>query len=70
MPFETTDKTCQLYWQLKRIEPATENTPEKVEILAEGNLALTEPEFELWSADNTYLESIVLEKLSLTRKID
>ncbi len=75
LPFETTATTCQLYWELRKIIPEVKDgenvaTPEVIEHLAEGNLQLTEPEFALWGADNTYLESIVLDKLGLTRKIE
>jgi len=64
LPFETTSKTCQLYWELAAVDTETR------ERLAGGNIQLSEPEFALWAADNTYLESLVLEKLNLTRKIE
>ena len=68
MPFETNAKTCQLYYQLKNVVEATENESKKETVLADGNLSLTEEEFDLWSRDNRYIENIAILKLNLTRK--
>ncbi len=59
MPFKTTDKICGLYWQLY---------DDKKKRIDEGNLQLTETEFENWGQTNTYIEDIALTKLNLKRK--
>lgn len=43
---------------------------EESETLADGNIQLTEAEFEAWGADNAFIEDVVLTQLGLTRKID
>lgn len=58
MPFDTTAKTCSLYWEVYSNSLAT---------LANGNIALTEEEFDGWGFDNTYIENIALERLGLVR---
>ena len=58
--FETTDKTCQLYYRI------FDNVKKQVD---EGNLNLTEKEFLAWGKDNLYIEDLALGKLKLTRKI-
>lgn len=59
MTFKTTDKTCQLYFELF--------DESKINI-DRGNLQLTEEEFSLWGDNNTYIEDLALTKLNLTRK--
>ena len=59
LSFKTTDKTCQLYYQVfndckKQID--------------EGNLSLTQAEFTAWGETNKYIEDLALAKLNLTRK--
>ena len=60
MTFKTTDKTCQLYYELFDAE--------KVNI-DRGNLQLTQEEFSQWGETNKYIEDLALVKLNLTRKI-
>ena len=57
--FKTTDKTCQLYYQILN---------EKKIKIDEGNLSLTEEEFAQWGETNIYIEDLALRKLGLTRK--
>lgn len=38
------------------------------EIIASGNLELTEAQYEAWADDNTFVENIVMQKLGLTLK--
>lgn len=59
MPFETDAKTCGLYYELKA---------ETGELLSNGNLQLTEAEFEGWGQSNTYIEDLALTRLYLQRK--
>jgi len=40
---------------------------EESETLADGQIQLTEAEFEAWGADNAFIEDIVLTQLSLQR---
>lgn len=47
----TTDKECQVYWELQTTEGASK---------ANGNLPITEEEYILWDAHNSSLEDIVL----------
>lgn len=58
LPFETSAVSCGTYYEIKT---------EAGELLASGNIQLTEEEFSEWSQDNTYVENIVLNKLGLTR---
>lgn len=58
--FKTTDKTCQLYYQIFN--------DKKLQI-DHGNLSLTEQEFAQWGETNIYIEDLALQKLKLTRKI-
>jgi hypothetical protein len=58
--FQTTDKTCQLYYQL---------FDECKKPIDDGNLTVNEEEFALWGKDNLYIEDLALGKLGLTRKI-
>lgn len=59
LPFKTTDKTCQLYYQVFN--------DKKIQIDL-GNLSLTEEEFANWGETNIYIEDLALTKLKLTRK--
>lgn len=59
LPFKTTDKTCQLYYAV------FDDCKKQID---EGNLQLTEAEFEAWGESNTYIEDLALMKLNLTRK--
>lgn len=61
MPFETDATTCGLYYELKSATG---------EVLANGNLQLTEAEFTAWGQDMAYIENLALSKLYLTRKQD
>lgn len=58
--FKTTDKTCQLYYQVFDVEKKQ---------IDEGNLSLTEKEFAQWGETNKYIEDLALVKLKLKRKI-
>lgn len=60
LSFKTTDKTCQLYYQIFN--------DKKLQI-DQGNLYLTENEFAQWGETNIYIEDLALQKLKLTRKI-
>lgn len=60
MTFKTTDKSCQLYFEL--FDAAKVN-------IDRGNLHLTEEEFAIWGKTNEYIEDLALTKLNLTRKI-
>ena len=68
MPFNTDAKTCQLYYQLKIVIDSVGEVPKKETVLADGNLTLTEAEFDAWARDNVYIENLALSKLQLTRK--
>jgi hypothetical protein len=72
MPFETSATTCQLYYELKACYTSVngEPVPENCTVLANGNLSLTEVEFEAWGQSNTYIEDLALSKLFLTRKTE
>lgn len=61
MLFNTDALTCQLYYQLKNVIEESET------VLAEGNLSLTEEEFENWGQSNEYIDNLALEKLLLER---
>lgn len=59
LPFKTTAKTCSLYYEVfdcdkKRID--------------EGNLSLTEAEWNLYGYLNVYIEDIALQRLEFVRK--
>ena len=60
MTFKTTDKTCQLYYEIFDVK--------KVKI-DDGNLSLTETEFSQWGETNKYIEDLALVKLKLARNI-
>ena len=60
LSFKTTDKTCQLYYQV------FDKNKKKVD---DGNLSLTEQEFSQWGETNIYIEDLALSKLKLKRKI-
>ena len=59
LPFQTTATSCNTYYELKSDS----------EVLATGNIQITEAQFEVWANDNIFIENIVLEGLSLTRFI-
>ena len=59
LSFKTTDKTCQLYYQV------FDDCKKQID---EGNLSLTQAEFTAWGETNKYIEDLVLAKLNLTRK--
>ena len=70
MPFQTNDRTCSTYYQLKNVSVITDEEGVETEIvkdLAEGNCQLSEQQFEDWGSDNTYIEDVVLEILNLER---
>jgi len=58
-PFKTTDKTCQLYYQVYDVDKKQ---------IDEGNLSMTEQEFAQWGETNIYIEDLALRKLGLIRK--
>lgn len=58
--FKTTDKTCQLYYQVFDVAKKQ---------IDEGNLSLTEKEFAQWGETNRYIEDLALLKLKLKLKI-
>jgi len=60
MTFKTTDKSCQLYYQV------FDNCKKQID---EGNLSLTKEEFAQWGETNIYIEDLALSKLKLKRKI-
>jgi len=59
LSFKTTDKTCQLYYQV------FDNCKKQID---DGNLSLTQAEFTAWGETNKYIEDLALAKLNLTRK--
>ncbi len=59
MTFKTTDKTCQLYYEIY------DSAKTQID---NGNLPLSEPEFAAWGETNLYIENLALSKLKLTRK--
>jgi hypothetical protein len=69
MPFQTDAKTCDLYYEIRRCENQLQITA-TCEVLASGNLSLSESQFAAWSSDNGFIEQIALSKLLLTRKND
>jgi hypothetical protein len=54
----TTDTSCNTYYEV-----LTENN----EVLANGNLPISEEQYEEWADDNSYIEDIVLNELELER---
>ncbi len=50
--------SCKIYYCLKS----------DIEMLADGDISLTEQEFCDWGYNNVYIENLVLQKLNLTRK--
>lgn len=56
--FSTDAVICPVFWEL---------LSEKEEILASGNIRLTEEQFTQWSTDNSYIDNIVLTQLGLER---
>jgi cell division protein FtsL len=59
MTFKTTDKSCQLYYEI------FDNKKQQID---NGNLEVTEQEFTAWGETNKYIENLALTKLKLTRK--
>jgi len=59
LTFKTTDKTCNLYYSVYDCDRKQ---------IDQGNLQLTEAEFECWGETNLYIEDLALNKLGLTRK--
>lgn len=60
LSFKTTDKTCQLYYQV------FDKNKKKID---DGNLSLSEQEFSQWGETNKYIEDLALSKLKLKRKV-
>ena len=58
LAFETTSVTAQLYWEVQDLE---------FNMLANGNIQLTEEQYSEWGDDNSYLEDIVLKELGIGR---
>lgn len=58
LSFETTSVTAQLYWEVQDSE---------YNMLANGNIQLSEEQYSNWGDDNTYLEDIVLKELGIER---
>lgn len=54
----TTDSSCSTYYEV-----LSENNV----ILANGNIPISEEDYALWSDDNTFIEDIVLNQLTLVR---
>ena len=54
--FTTNAVICPIFWEL---------LSEKEEILASGNIKLTEEQFKSWADDNSYIDNIVLTTLGL-----
>ena len=55
----TTDKSCNTYYEVQS---------EKGEVLASGNVQISETDYATWAEDNAFLEDVVLKQLGLTRK--
>ena len=56
----TTDKSCNTYYEVQS---------EKGEVLASGNVPISENDYTAWAEDNAFLEDVVLKALGLTRKL-
>lgn len=56
----TTDKSCNTYYEVQS---------EKGEVLASGNVPISEADYTAWAEDNAFLEDVVLKALGLTRKL-
>ena len=54
--FSTDAIICPVFWEL---------FSEKEEILASGNIRLTEEQFTQWADDNSFIDNIVLTTLGL-----
>lgn len=54
----TTDTTCNTYYEVRS---------DLNEVLASGNISLSEEEYEAWGADNSYLDNLIISKLGLTK---
>lgn len=65
MPFQTTATSCSTYFQLFAVNIVDE--VETSEVLAEGNVSITEEQYANWGSDNAYIEDIVLSNLKLER---
>ena len=55
----TTDKSCNTYYEVQS---------EKGEVLASGNVPISEADYTAWAEDNAFIEDVVLKTLGLTRK--
>jgi hypothetical protein len=58
LPFDVQAITCSTYYKLFN----TEN-----EMLADGNITLTEEQFANWGTDNSYVSDIVINELGLVK---
>lgn len=58
LPFLTTDSSCSTYYKV---------TSDDGSIIKDGNISLTNEEYNNWGSDNTYVENIVLSRLNLER---
>jgi len=67
--FNTEAKNCILYYQLKNVVEETENELKIETVLADGNLTLTESEYDAWGQPNKYIEDLALTKLQLERLV-
>lgn len=70
LPFQTTDTSCSTYYELIANTLITDEegrTTGSFEVLASGNIPITEEQFLNWGSDNTYIENIILTNLSLER---
>jgi hypothetical protein len=56
--FSTDAVICPVFWEL---------LSEKEDVLANGNIRLTEEQFNQWASDNSYIDNIVLTQLGLER---
>lgn len=72
LPFQTTDLSCSIYYQLfSKTTTTVEDAEDTIstEQLAEGNLHLSEDEFAAWDNTMTYVEDLIINKLGLTRNL-
>jgi len=62
--FSMTDKTAEFHYRLTDSGDLAILKPKK--LIAEGNLSMTESEFENWGSDNNYCIEWAANKLALT----
>lgn len=70
MPFQTNAVNCSTYYELTNtieVIDSEEVVSNITEVLANGNIFITDEQFLNWGSENTYIEDIVLTNLGLER---